>query len=133
MSEPERKQPPTSMLDVLGDEGGARVLHAMMEAYKSAVGQPSNFGFSYDALPHEIRKSIVRALGDVEDGEITTPEQLHDRWVDSRVALGWTGGIVRDDEQKAHPAIGKLWEEMPLVDQTKDRLFLAIVRALSGK
>lgn len=53
----------------------------------------------------------------------------HDNWMKEKVETGWVYGAVKDAEKKTHPCIVP-FEELPVVQQKKDKLFRAIVHAL---
>ena len=54
---------------------------------------------------------------------------MHDNWSKEKVADGWVYGEVKDVEKKTHPCLVP-FEELPLFQQKKDKLFSAIVDAL---
>ncbi len=58
-----------------------------------------------------------------------TEEDLHDEWVKQKVADGWTYGPEKDAGKKKHPCL-RPYAELSEQERKKDRLFLAIVRAL---
>jgi len=53
----------------------------------------------------------------------------HNAWMESKIKDGWVYGEVKDAEKKTHPCIVP-FEELPLFQQKKDKLFCAIVDAL---
>jgi len=48
-------------------------------------------------------------------------EAEHELWESVRVAQGWRGGPVRDDDARVHPMIGVPWSELPESNREKDR------------
>ena len=54
---------------------------------------------------------------------------MHDNWSKEKIADGWVYGEVKDSEKKTHPCLVP-FEELPLYQQKKDKLFSAIVDAL---
>jgi hypothetical protein len=54
---------------------------------------------------------------------------MHDNWSKEKIADGWVYGEVKDVEKKTHPCLVP-FEELPLFQQKKDKLFSAIVDAL---
>lgn len=50
-------------------------------------------------------------------------------WVDDKIAHGWRYGAEKDTERKTHPCLVPLGQ-LPRYQQDKNRLFIAIVRAL---
>jgi hypothetical protein len=59
----------------------------------------------------------------------TTPREHHNNWVREMRALGWTYG-PKDPAAKTHPNI-RDYNELSQEQKDKDRLFLAIVTALT--
>jgi RyR domain len=88
---------------------------------------PSVPGDLGDAEAHEVTIAGIRAiLGGA------TPEQLHETWVQSREAQGWTHGPRKDSRLRIHPALVP-YGELPECQRVKDRVFAAIVRAMTGQ
>lgn len=48
-------------------------------------------------------------------------EAEHELWESVRVAQGWRGGPVRDDDARVHPMIGVPWSELSEENREKDR------------
>lgn len=57
------------------------------------------------------------------------PDAMHNNWSAEKVSQGWVYGDVKDAEKKTHPCLVP-FEQLPLFQQKKDRLFSAIVDAL---
>ena len=55
----------------------------------------------------------------------------HEAWLDEKRRDGWTYGPVKNAELKQHPCMVP-FENLPMVQQFKDRLFRAIVRGAVG-
>jgi hypothetical protein len=58
------------------------------------------------------------------------PEDSHNSWMAHKIADGWVYGEVKDPEAKTHPCIVP-YDQLPEWQQKKDKMFLAIVRALA--
>jgi hypothetical protein len=56
-------------------------------------------------------------------------DAMHNNWMKEKIEAGWVYGEVKDAEAKIHPCIVP-FEELPLFQQKKDKLFSAIVDAL---
>ena len=54
---------------------------------------------------------------------------MHNNWSAEKVADGWVYGEVKDVEKKTHPCLVP-FDQLPLFQQKKDKLFSAIVDAL---
>jgi len=59
-----------------------------------------------------------------------TPEDSHNSWVMNMTIYGWVYGEVKDAVAKTHPCMVP-FDQLPEWQQKKDKLFLAIVRALA--
>lgn len=57
------------------------------------------------------------------------PSAQHDAWSADKVANGWVYGETKDAALKTHPCLVS-FEQLPLFQQKKDKLFQAIVDAL---
>ena len=57
------------------------------------------------------------------------PDAMHNNWSAEKVAQGWVYGDVKDTEKKTHPCLVP-FDQLPLFQQKKDKLFSAIVDAL---
>ena len=53
----------------------------------------------------------------------------HNAWMSDKIQSGWVYGEVKDADKKTHPCIVP-FEELPIFQQQKDKLFCAIVDAL---
>lgn len=53
----------------------------------------------------------------------------HNAWMEDKIKDGWVYGVVKDAEKKTHPCLVP-FDELPLFQQKKDKLFCAIVDAL---
>lgn len=109
----------------------AMAAHAANQEVRAALGQKV---VPWQHLDKDAQESIlagVRYIQEyVKDGYSPTPEQCHAAWMAKKVADGWKFGLIQSALDKTHPnlvAFDKLEEE----EQAKDRLFLAIVLALS--
>lgn len=63
------------------------------------------------------------------DNPLAPPSAMHDNWSDEKVADGWVYGEVKDVDKKTHPCLVP-FDQLPLNQQKKDKLFSAIVDAL---
>ena len=55
----------------------------------------------------------------------------HDNWLKQKRAEGWMYGKEKDPDVKTHPCMVP-FEELPIAQQIKDRLFKAVVHAIAG-
>jgi hypothetical protein len=56
---------------------------------------------------------------------LTSPEQLHDKWVQEYVRMGWKYGENYDREKKIHPDIVP-YNELNKLERDKDEVFVAL-------
>lgn len=61
-----------------------------------------------------------------------TPAELHAAWCRDRAAEGWVYGPVKDVGRREHPCMVE-YTALPLAQQAKDAVFLAIVSAMRGE
>ena len=78
-----------------------------------------------------MRASVVSGVKKILAGEVTTPEESHQSWLDYKAIEGWTYGEQKDFEKKTHPCF-RPYHELPPEQRAKDAMFFAIVRALSA-
>lgn len=106
----------------------ARVCHAANAAYCLIIADigPSP---TWEESPQEHRESIVSGVVARMEGGLT-PEQMHNRWMASKVASGWTYGQTKSFEAKTHPCLVP-YNKLHVDQRRKDDLFSAIVDALT--
>lgn len=105
----------------------ARVMLEANRALCSAHGDASHL--SWNDTDAEAREHFVRGIEAVLRNPEMTAKEGHDFWVADHVARGWTWGEAKDRAAKTHPCMVP-FEELSPLEQAKDRLFIAIVRAL---
>lgn len=64
------------------------------------------------------------------DHPFAGPADSHENWLKTKIAEGWTYAPVKDPEAREHPCCMPFLD-LPLEQQAKDRLFMAIVHALA--
>ena len=72
------------------------------------------------------RKGVIFALLNKD----AQPGDSHLSWLAEKHATGWVYGPVKDVELKTHPCILP-FDQLPLHDQLKDEMFLAIVHGVA--
>lgn len=106
----------------------AKVCHAANKAYCEAFGDFSQR--SWEDAPDWQRQSAIKGV----EFKIANPnagdDAQHNSWLQEKVDAGWVYGEVKDAEKKTHPCIVP-FKWLPLEQQKKDKLFGAIVNALS--
>lgn len=107
----------------------ARVVHAANRELQIVQGDPVPSPPWDEAPDYQVKQSISGVQEVIRDPELT-PERHHQLWVDRMRADGWTYGETKDSGSKTHPTMVP-FAELPVGQQLKDRLFIAIVRALT--
>jgi len=105
----------------------AEVAHQVNKAYCDSIGDTSQPDWK-DA-PEWQKQSAIKGVEFHQSGE-HGPEASHNSWLAEKRKDGWKYGPVKDPEKKEHPCYVP-YSELPKEQQTKDFLFLAIVKSLS--
>ena len=105
----------------------ARVVHEANSAYCVAIGDPALP--SWNDLDETYRNSTRFGIKKVLSG--STPEEQHESWMKERVSQGWVCGTKLDRANKIHPNLVP-YDQLPLDQRKKDKLFIAIVNALTS-
>jgi len=109
----------------------ARVIHAANRELQIVQGDPRPSPPWDDAPDYQVEQSIASVAAALADPG-RTAEQNHQGWYERLLAEGWTYGPVKDEAAKTHPDLVP-FGQLPEHEQQKDRLFIAIVRALSAR
>jgi len=115
--------------DQTAAEDIARVIHAAERELQIVQGDPRPSPPWDEAPEYQVRESVASVVAALADPE-RTPEQNHQGWYDRLIADGWQHGAVKDEAEKTHPDLVP-FDQLPEHEKQKDRLFLAIVRALA--
>jgi hypothetical protein len=102
--------------------------HQVHRTYISFLGE--NLEPTWGNMSPDTKASLRDAVGAVIDGT-TDPKALHERWLRYRKANGWKLGKARDKRAKVDPFL-VAWEELPLWQQTKAKLIIAVVLAIDS-
>jgi len=108
----------------------ARVAHDTNVSYCHVLGEETQ-GL-WDEAPEWQRQSTLNGVRFRLVNESTSVSAQHDQWLDSKYADGWVYGPVKDADVKQHPCLVP-FKELPIEQQLKDYLFVAVVRALSAE
>ncbi len=114
----------------MNDYDIAIVCHEANRAYCAVNGDLSQP--IWDDAPDWQRESALLGVQHALDNPEARPEDSHKSWLAQKEADGWTYGEVKDPEAKTHPCFVP-YEELPAEQQLKDKLFLAVARALGGQ
>jgi DNA-binding transcriptional MerR regulator len=115
--------------DRITAEDIARVIHAANRELQIVQGDPVPSPPWDNAPDYQVRENVASVMEALASPG-RTPEQNHQGWYERMIADGWTHGQVKDTEAKTHPDLVP-FDQLPEHEQQKDRLFIAIVQALS--
>lgn len=76
------------------------------------------------------RDSAIKGVRFAMDNPNAPDSAQHNAWMEDKIKNGWIYGEVKDAGLKTHPCIVP-FEQLPEHQQAKDRLFRAIVKALT--
>lgn len=106
----------------------ARVAHEANRAFCEAHGDFSHQ--AWDRVPVWQRESMIHGVDFNLSHPDAEPGDQHENWMREKVDNGWVYGAEKSDEAKTHPCLIP-WEELPLVQKSKDVLFQSIVRGMA--
>ena len=104
----------------------ARVCHDTIASYCRSIGDFSQPRWE-DAPEWQI-KATYDGIRVALDDPFSDGRAQHAEWVESMKAEGWVYGPVKNPARKQHPGI-VAYDDMSVVDKTKDHLFRGVVRA----
>lgn len=107
----------------------ARVVHAANRELQITQGDPVPSP-PWDEAPDYQAREATAGVREVLRNRELTAEQSHEMWMMRMRADGWVYGPAKNWEQKKHPTLLP-FDQLPTEQQLKDRLFIAIVRALT--
>lgn len=104
----------------------AKVCHEANRAYCESTGDFSQV--AWENAPEWQKLSAIKGVEFALNGNLD-PIAQHDSWSKEKLIDGWVYGPVKDAEKKTHPCLVP-YHQLPLAQQKKDLLFVAIVNAL---
>lgn len=81
------------------------------------------------ASPEWQRDSAAAGVRFIAENPNAPDSATHDSWSAQKLADGWRYGSVKDADAKTHPCL-VAFDELPPMQQAKDRLFKAVCVAL---
>lgn len=105
----------------------AMVCHETNKAWCAALGDLSQQG--WDDAPEWQRESAIKGVEFHMQHPEATASASHESWLAEKERTGWKYGPVKDAEKKEHPCFVP-FDQLPVNQQAKDKLFKAIVDAL---
>jgi len=113
---------------MIKDEDIAMIVHEANRAYCLAIGDTSQE--PWDNAPHEIQDSAVEGVIYRLANPDTTPSELHDNWRKYKELAGWKYGEEKNEFRKTHHCLVD-YDDLPEEQKVKDRLFSAIIGAIT--
>lgn len=107
----------------------AQATHEINRLYCQFLGDDSQVPWSQ--APQWQRESAIAGVKAVIDGTAKTPQEQHEAWVKQKRDDGWAYGQIKDADKKTHPCLVS-YDELPIAQQRKDSIFMAVVEGLTG-
>ncbi len=105
----------------------AQVVHGAALGLRYEQGDPVPAA-PWQCAPAYMRETVLDGVRRAMNGE--TPEQHHEAWCERLRADGWTLG-PKDYDARTHPWLVP-YDQLPREQQVKNRVFLAIVKAMTA-
>ena len=106
----------------------AKTCHEVNRAYCESIGDNSQP--KWEDAPDWQKQSAINGVKFHLKDPTNTPEDSHINWMKEKEDDGWVFGEVKDVEKKIHPCMVS-YDQLPKEQQTKDSLFIAVVRSMS--
>lgn len=106
----------------------AMVAHQVNKAYCESIGDMSQV--DWEDVPDWQHASAICGVEHAINSPDATPEDQHAAWLQHKEKEGWKYGPVKDADKKEHPCFVP-YDQLPEAQRVKDRLFLAVCRAMS--
>lgn len=114
-------------MNVIAVYDTARICHEANRALCLMVGDTSQL--LWDDAPQWQRLSAIDGVTLIATNPEITSEALHNAWMAHKRQGGWVYGFEKDVALKTHPCMLP-YDQLPEFQRRKDKLFLAIVRAM---
>lgn len=105
----------------------AMVCHETNRAYCAAMGDTTQL--PWDQAPEWQRTSAINGVAFHRDNPDAKPSDSHESWLREKTTAGWKYGPVKDAAKKEHPCCVP-YDQLPVEQQIKDALFIAVIRAI---
>ena len=106
----------------------AKTAHQANRAYQEIIGEVASP--CWEDLVDELKDMAVRGVKEIIANPKIKASELHESWLQAKLAAGWRYGPEKSIEHKTHPCM-VIFEQLPESQKTKDRLFLAVVKTLA--
>lgn len=99
----------------------ARMCHEANARYCEMIGDPFLVWEQFsEERKQGVRDAVVSCVSVGAD-----PRTLHEKWVESLLALGWKYGEVKDEEAKTHPCLVD-YDLLSAAQKVKDLIFITV-------
>jgi len=119
VAEPAPTAPPPLDLATIG-----RLAHEMNRSWCELNGDHSQP--PWDQAPQWQRDSTMEVVRFFAEHPEAGDDAMHQAWLNEKQRTGWVYGAEKDPELKTHPCIVP-FEQLPIEQQFKDRLFRTVV------
>jgi hypothetical protein len=106
----------------------AKTCHEVNRVYCQSIGDDTQV--PWEEAPEWQKQSAIDGVVFWMHNSKLTPKDMHDNWMKGKLEAGWKYGPVKDPEKKEHHCLVP-YNELPAVQQFKDKFFLAIVSTLA--
>jgi hypothetical protein len=108
----------------------ARLCHEANRVWCTLNGDHTQY--PWNEAPEWQRESAIAGVRFHIANPTAGPEASHENWVTLKLAEGWAYGPEKSPAKKLHPCIVP-FSSLPTYQQTKDRIFRALVHAVCGE
>lgn len=105
----------------------AMVCHGANKAYCESIGDTSQL--EWENAPEWQRDSAIKGVEFNLANPGALPDAAHKSWFAQKESEGWVYGPVKNPDLLQHPCMVP-YDQLPIEQQKKDSLFIAIVHAL---
>lgn len=110
-------------------EAIAKICHEANRAYCQTIGDDSQV--AWDSCSEWQRESAFNGVLSILLKPETSPGDSHASWLAEKYETGWSYGEKKDPEKKLHPCMVP-FAELPIEQQVKDHIFVAIAKTIIG-
>lgn len=104
----------------------AKTCHEVNRAFCESIGDFSQP--SWADAPQWQKESAINGVNFHLANPNSKPCDSHNNWMAEKLKDGWKFGEVKNPETKEHPCMVE-YEQLPKEQQTKDALFISVVRS----
>lgn len=83
----------------------------------------------WDQRDQKFKEAMIAVVKQYLTERFPTPEEAHQSWMETYLAMGWKYGPVRDPVAKTHPDLVP-YADLPKDEKDKDAVFLAMIYAI---